>query len=61
VFAGGRPQPVPTIGLVARNINGVVKIFDTKTGEEVTDIAAHQRAREDSLRRKKQAEAVGPS
>jgi hypothetical protein len=30
-----RPQPVPTIGLVARNINGVVKIFDTKTGEEV--------------------------
>ncbi len=42
-----------TIGLVARNVNGVVKIFDVKTNDEVTDIAAHQRAREESIRIKK--------
>eukprot|EP00039_Didymoeca_costata_P025627 m.14000 g.14000 ORF g.14000 m.14000 type:complete len:515 (+) comp4963_c0_seq1:215-1759(+) len=35
-------QPVATIGLVARKVNGVVKIFDTITGIEVLDIAAHQ-------------------
>lgn len=48
-----RAQPVPTIGLVARNIDGVVKIFDQKTGAEVTDIAAHQKERQKSIMIKK--------
>lgn len=40
--APGAAKPVATIGLVARNVNGQVKIFDVDTGEEVHDIAAHQ-------------------
>ena len=39
---GGGPSPVATVGLVARNVNGQVKIFDLDTGEEVHDIAEHQ-------------------
>ena len=38
-------MPVPTVGLVARNINGQVRVFDVETGEEVIDIVAHQKAR----------------
>ena len=41
---GGPPKPVPTEGLVARNIDGKVHIFDKETGEEVFDIPAHQKA-----------------
>jgi hypothetical protein len=42
---GGGAQPVSTAGLVARNVNGQVKIFDLETGEEVHDIAEHQQRR----------------
>ena len=31
----GAPPPVTTIGLIARNVNGQVKIFDIDTNEEV--------------------------
>ncbi len=34
--------PVMTKGLVGREINGVIKIFDIETGKEVIDIAVHQ-------------------
>eukprot|EP00041_Stephanoeca_diplocostata_P018326 m.383085 g.383085 ORF g.383085 m.383085 type:complete len:568 (+) comp20980_c1_seq3:321-2024(+) len=47
--AGQGAQPVPTIGLIARNINGKVKIFDIETGTEVLDIAAHQRGMHERL------------
>lgn len=42
-------QPVATIGLVARNVGGQVKIFDVNTGEEVLDIAAHQAQKQREL------------
>jgi hypothetical protein len=44
-----------TIGLVARNINGVVKVFDIDTNQEVTDIVAHQTAKREELARKQAA------
>ena len=31
-----------TRGLIARDVNGIVKIFDVETNLEVTDIAKHQ-------------------
>eukprot|EP00038_Savillea_parva_P000902 m.99810 g.99810 ORF g.99810 m.99810 type:complete len:544 (+) comp10319_c2_seq1:122-1753(+) len=40
-------KPVATVGLIARNIDGKVCIFDVETGRQVRDIAAHQAARED--------------
>ena len=46
-------QPAPeapamsTNGLVARNVDGKVKVFDATTMEEVVDIVAHQRAKID--------------
>lgn len=45
----GAPPPVTTIGLIARNINGQVKIFDIDTNEEVQDIAAHQKRKQEEL------------
>ena len=39
-----RQETVRTKGLVARKVDGVVKIFDSKSGEEVLDIAKHQAA-----------------
>lgn len=39
---GAGPSPVATVGLVARNVGGQVKIFDKATGLEVHDIALHQ-------------------
>eukprot|EP00054_Salpingoeca_dolichothecata_P003772 m.28395 g.28395 ORF g.28395 m.28395 type:complete len:568 (+) comp14131_c0_seq1:36-1739(+) len=52
-------QPVQTIGLVARNIDGKVRIFDTDTGEEVHDIAAHQRQKHMELAQRQQQMANG--
>jgi len=43
---GAGPSPVATVGLVARNVGGQVKIFDIDTGEEVHDIAEHQQRKE---------------
>jgi hypothetical protein len=31
-----------TKGLVAREVNGVIKIFDVASGNEVLDVAEHQ-------------------
>ena len=35
-------EPIQTIGLIYRVVDGAVKIFDIETGEEVHDIPAHQ-------------------
>lgn len=43
------PAPVTTIGLIARNVDGQVKIFDSETGMEVFDIAAHQKRKHEEL------------
>jgi hypothetical protein len=58
---GGQPgaQPVATIGLVARNVGGQVKIFDTETGEEVHDIAAHQIRKQEEAAAKQQGGGGG--
>jgi len=34
-----------TVGLIGRRVNGVMKVYDEKTGEEITDITEHQMAR----------------
>ena len=34
--------PVMTEGLIARNLGGTIKFFDSATNVEVTDIATHQ-------------------
>eukprot|EP00040_Diaphanoeca_grandis_P029003 m.168787 g.168787 ORF g.168787 m.168787 type:complete len:490 (+) comp31537_c1_seq3:85-1554(+) len=46
----GGPPPVSTVGLIARKVDGEVKIFDIETGQQVFDIAQHQadRAARDS-------------
>lgn len=43
------PAPVTTIGLIARNVEGQVKIFDAITGQEIFDIAAHQQRKQEEL------------
>lgn len=56
-----RAQPVPTIGLVARKVDGEVKVFCSKTGLEVKDIAQHQRERQKSIMLKKKLNVAGES
>ncbi len=58
---GPRPAPMATIGLVARNVNGQVKVFDTDTGEEITDIVAHQKLKREQLAAKEAAANPGAS
>jgi hypothetical protein len=36
------PQPVETIGLIARQVGDQIRIFDSITNQEVQDVAAHQ-------------------
>lgn len=58
----GGPRPtMQTIGLVARNVNGVVKVFDTETNEEVLDIVAHQKAKQEELARRQAAGGAAPA
>merc|ERR1712166_1408213 len=37
-----RREPIRAKGLVAREVDGVVKLFDSKSGEEILDIEKHQ-------------------
>merc|ERR1712166_833761 len=37
-----RQEPIRAKGLVAREVDGVVKLFDSKSGEEILDIEKHQ-------------------
>jgi len=58
---GGGPSPVATVGLVARNVNGQVKIFDIDTGEEVHDIAEHQQRKQQRQEQQQQMQQAPPS
>ena len=37
-----KAEPKETVGLVGRTINGQIRLFDTKTNQEVFDVQAHQ-------------------